>query len=112
MSMGKEAYLLFSFTEQGEMRNFGEYAKAANAVLEKFGGELLVAGAKDAFISKFEGDWPAGAGLTLIRFPSRENLEAFWESDEYQAIIDLRTAILQANFTIGFSNGWRGEAAS
>ncbi|WP_432653412.1 DUF1330 domain-containing protein [Ruegeria atlantica] len=63
-------------------------------------------------ISKFEGDWPDGAGLTLIRFPSREILEHFWKSDEYQSIIDLRTARLPANLTIGFSHGWRGEVAS
>lgn len=112
MSVGKEAYLLFSFTEEGDMKNFGEYAKASNDVLEQFGGELLVIGAREASISKFEGKWPEGAGLTLIRFPSRENLENFWNSDEYQAIIDLRTAILPANFTVGFSHGWRSEAAS
>lgn len=112
MSLGKEAYLLFSFSEQGEMKDFGKYVKAANPLLEKHGGELLVAGAMDPSISKFEGDWPKGAGLTLIRFPSRENLEDFWKSDEYQSIVDLRTAILPANFTIGFSNGWGGEAAT
>ena len=112
MSLGKEAYLLFSFTEQGDMKSFGEYANAANEVLETFEGKLLVIGARASSISKFEGDWPEGAGLTLIRFPSRENLEAFWKSDEYQSIIDLRTAILPANFTIGFSHGWRGEVAS
>lgn len=112
MSLGTEAYLLFSFSEQGEMRNFGRYVKAANPILEKYGGELLVVGAKEQSISKFEGDWPSGAGLTLIRFPSRKNLEDFWNCDEYQSIVELRTAILPANFTIGFSNGWRGETAA
>ena len=111
MSDKSAAYLLFSFTEPDNMQGFGDYATAADAIMDKFGGELLVAGAKDAAISKFEGQWPNGTGLTLIRFPSRQHLEDFWASEDYQAIAHLRTNILTPNFTIGFSNAWRGDVA-
>lgn len=111
MSNKREAYLLFSFKEDGDMKAFAKYAQASNPILAKYGGELIVIGAKAATISRFEGEWPDDAGLTLIRFPSRENLEEFWNSAEYQEIVDMRTEVLPANFTIGFSNAWRGAVA-
>lgn len=104
MSIGKEAYLLFSFAEGGDMAGFADYARAADQLMGKYGGELLAAGIKGAYVSTFEGDWPEDTGLTLIRFPSRQHLEDFWSSEEYQAIAGLRTAILPPHFTIGFSN--------
>ncbi len=104
MTIQNEAYLLFSFAQTGDIANFGTYAAAADEVMAKYGGELVVAGAPNTSISKFEGAWPDKAGLTLIKFPSRQHLEDFWASGEYQDIVDLRTAILASNFTIGFSN--------
>ncbi|WP_281556033.1 DUF1330 domain-containing protein [Thalassomonas sp. RHCl1] len=103
MTNNKAAYLLFSFTETDNMKGFGAYARASNIILEKFAGELLIAGAKASSMSTFEGEWPANAGLSMIQFPSRQHLEDFWRCNEYQEIIEMRTAILEPNFTIGFS---------
>ncbi|WDD98865.1 DUF1330 domain-containing protein [Thalassomonas actiniarum] len=103
MINNKAAYLLFSFIETDNMKGFGAYARASNIILEKFGGELLIAGAKASDMSIFEGEWPADVGLSMIQFPSRQHLEDFWSCNEYQEIIEMRTAILKPNFTLGFS---------
>lgn len=67
--------------------------------MEKYGGELLVAGAPDQFMDYYEGNWNEGARFTLFRFPSMEALQSFWHSAEYQSIKHLRTDVVPPNFT-------------
>jgi uncharacterized protein (DUF1330 family) len=65
---------------------FAEYRKQVLSTLEKFGGQFLARGGK---LSVLEGAWKH-ARLVIIAFPSREAVEGWYKSAEYQAIIGLR----------------------
>ena len=81
----KPAYLVASsFMLEGH-GSLDVYGRAVYPLLEKYGGELLVAGSTDQFMDHFEGEWNDGARFTLFRFPSMEALQSFWHSDEYQS---------------------------
>jgi len=72
------------------------YGEAAHPLLEKYQGELLVAGETEQVIDLLEGNWlmEKDARFTLFKFPSMEYLKQFWNSDEYQAIKHLRINII------------------
>lgn len=97
--MTKPAYLVASsFMPEGH-DSLMPYGEATHPIMEKFGGELLVAGMTEQPIEPFEGTWKKDAKFTLFRFPSMEALQAFWNSEEYQAIKHLRTNAIPPNFT-------------
>lgn len=77
------------------------YGEAAHPLLEKYQGELLVAGETEQVIDLLEGNWlmEKDARFTLFKFPSMEKLKGFWNSDEYQAIKHLRINNTAPNFT-------------
>jgi len=99
MNEKKPAYLVCSsFMPEGH-GSIIPYGEAAHPILEKYQGELLVAGESDQFMDFFEGEWKEDAKFTLFRFPSMEHLQSFWHSQEYQAIKHLRTDNTPPNFT-------------
>jgi len=75
------------------------YGEAAHPILERYGGELLVAGESDQPMDFLEGEWKENAKFTLFKFPSMEHLKGFWHSEEYQAIKHLRIENTPPNFT-------------
>lgn len=89
------------------------YGQAAHPILEKFGGELIVAGETHQFMDFYEGSWKENARFTLFKFPSMQALQSFWNSPEYQAIKHLRTDVIPPNFTFaveGFdATAWQLE---
>ena len=99
MSKQKAAYLIASsFMPEGH-GSLDPYGRAVHPLLEKWGGELLVAGETNQFMEHYEGHWKENARFTLFRFPSLEALQGFWKSDEYQSIKHLRTDVIPPNFT-------------
>ena len=99
MSQELSAYLVCSsFMPEGH-GSIIPYGEAAHPILDKYQGELLIAGEHDQPLDMFEGDWPDAAKFTLFRFPSMAHLKAFWHSEEYQAIKHLRTDNTPPNFT-------------
>ncbi|MFY0624480.1 MAG: DUF1330 domain-containing protein [Pelagimonas sp.] len=101
MSKQKPAYLVASsFMPEGH-GPLDPYGHATHPIMEKWGGELIVAGETGQFMDHYEGDWKEGARFTLFRFPSMEHLQGFWNSEEYQAIKHLRTDVIAPNFTFG-----------
>ncbi|NKB35533.1 MAG: DUF1330 domain-containing protein [Pseudomonadales bacterium] len=99
MSEKLAAYLVCSsFMPEGH-GSIVPYGEAAHPMLEKYEGELLVAGESDQFMELLEGDWKDNAKFTLFRFPSMEHLKAFWDSEDYQSIKHLRTDNTPPNFT-------------
>ena len=96
MAKPKPAYLVASsFMREGH-GSLEAYGRATHPLLEKYGGELLVAGAPDQFMDHYEGNWNKGARFTLFRFPSMEALQSFWRSEEYQSVKHLRTDVTAA----------------
>ncbi|MGB1239625.1 MAG: DUF1330 domain-containing protein [Pseudomonadales bacterium] len=75
------------------------YGEAVHPLMDKWGGELVIAGETEQFMEHYEGEWNAGARFTLFKFPSMEHLQGFWKSEEYQAVKHLRTDVIAPNFT-------------
>lgn len=62
------------------------YVAAVSPMVEKFGGKYLIRGGDAVAV---EGEAPAGR-LVVLEFPSLDAARAFYDSDEYQAILPLR----------------------
>lgn len=56
------------------------------AIFEKFSGQLVAA---DDDVEVVEGRWPHDRTV-IIEFPSKDLARAWYESDEYQAVVGLR----------------------
>lgn len=65
---------------------YNEYLSAVGVTIINHGGKILVAGPG---ATPMEGN-PGGVTVVL-EFPTREALEGWYNSSEYQAIINLRT---------------------
>jgi uncharacterized protein (DUF1330 family) len=78
------------FIVQIKAKNFGEllerYAKHAIPLLGKFGGEMIAGSATPKLL---EGSWD-GNWAAVLRFPSMEAAEAWYNSAEYRPLRDLR----------------------
>ena len=70
MTKPKPAYLVASSYMPEGHGSLDAYGQAVHPLLEKYGGELLVAGWPGQFMDHYEGRWNQGA-LTLFQFPSR-----------------------------------------
>jgi uncharacterized protein (DUF1330 family) len=81
-----------------------EYLQRIDATLEPFEGRFLMHGAK---VEVLEGEWPGH--LIIIKFPDRERALAWYESDNYQKILPLRTKNSEGDviFADGVSEGHR-----
>lgn len=99
MSKQKPAYLVASSFMPAGHGTLEPYGKATHPLLEKWGGELVIAGETGQAMDLFEGEWKENARFTLFRFPSMEALQGFWHSEEYQAAKHLRTDVIPPNFT-------------
>ena len=107
------AYLIASsFMPEGH-GSLLPYGEATHPLMEKWGGELLIAGEAGQFMELFEGEWKQDARFTLFKFPSMEHLQGFWKSDEYQSVKHLRTSVIPPNFTFAVSgfdqSEWEGR---
>jgi uncharacterized protein (DUF1330 family) len=63
-----------------------EYLDAVEATFTPYGGKWLVL---DAQVEPVEGAWPGS--VVLMSFPDMETAKRWYHSDEYQAILHLRT---------------------
>lgn len=75
------------------------YFEAAHPLIEKAGGEVIIAGQANQTMHHFEGEWKKDASLTVFKFPSMDALLGFWKSTEYQAVKHLRMDVIPPNFT-------------
>lgn len=75
------AYILTVVELTQVTEDFKRYSAAAAALSKQFGGEYLVRGKPSRV---YEGKLFEGKSVVLSRFPSMEQLKAFYESDEYQ----------------------------
>jgi uncharacterized protein (DUF1330 family) len=73
-----------------------EYLEKIDATLEPHGGHFIVHGGEKI---PLEGHWPDG-DLIIIGFPDRDAALAWYGSDEYRAILPLRTENSEADTMI------------
>jgi uncharacterized protein (DUF1330 family) len=78
------------FMVQIKAKDFGalleRYAKFAIPLLAKFGGEMIAGSPAPKLL---EGDWD-GNWAAVLRFPSMESAQAWYNSAEYRPLRDLR----------------------
>jgi uncharacterized protein (DUF1330 family) len=63
-----------------------EYLEKIDATLEPFGGRFIIHGGEKTLL---EGNWPGD--LIVIEFPSRDAAISWYNSNNYRAILPLRT---------------------
>ena len=76
------AYILSEVTPKSEA-HYRQYLQEVSPLIRQFGGQVEVAPASRKEV--IEGRQLAGQ-MTLLKFPSREDRDAFWNSPEYQPI--------------------------
>ena len=81
------AYLIANFTVK-DAQKMEAYAAAAGPTLEAHGAEFIMEG---QLAENLSGHWPV-QGLALVRFPSVEAAQTWYNSADYQALQDLRSS--------------------
>ena len=79
------SYLVANYNVTNE-EGYNQYLAVVGPTIMSHGGKILVAGPNSTPI---EGN--PGAITVVLEFPTREALEGWYNSPEYQEIIDLRT---------------------
>jgi uncharacterized protein (DUF1330 family) len=78
-------YLIIEITVN-DPEVYGEFVAQVPTVVEKYGGRYL---ARSAEISTMVGDWRP-EWIVLIEFESIEQVQEFFASPEYQALVPIR----------------------
>lgn len=81
------AYLIGEL-DVSDAKGYGDYAKDSPHAVLKFGGRYIARGGRTKTL---EGEAPPSR-VVIVEFPSMENAQAFYNSQEYQTIIPLRQA--------------------
>ena len=79
------AYFVFNY-RVNDKKAYKPYLEEVPAILEAHGAEILAA---DFESEEIEGD--AGHVTVVLKFPSKDAARKWYDSAEYQQIIDLRT---------------------
>jgi uncharacterized protein (DUF1330 family) len=79
------AYVIASYTVTNE-EGYATYISAVGPTLRAHGAEILVAGSSG---DVREGD--PGEHTVVLRFPSKEAAQGWYDSKEYQDVVHLRT---------------------
>ncbi|HWF50117.1 MAG TPA: DUF1330 domain-containing protein [Solirubrobacteraceae bacterium] len=89
------AYLIVEFTVKDPDVYREKYAANAGGTAKEYGAEALAAGNWE--ILHGDGSLTSGA---LMRFPDRESVIKWYNSPEYQQLIDVRSAAMDARFSL------------
>ncbi|HVO80026.1 MAG TPA: DUF1330 domain-containing protein [Terriglobales bacterium] len=87
------AYFLVDILEVTDAVKMEDYKKRVGAVVEKFGGRYLVAGGKAEVA---EGTW-CPTFPVVIQFPSFEQAQRWYNSEDYRELKALRLAASRGN---------------
>jgi uncharacterized protein (DUF1330 family) len=86
------AYVITTIEEITDPTLFEEYRRSVRASIDAFGGRFLVRGAQTSML---EGDDTA-ALTTIVQFPDMKCLRAWYESDAYAPLRDIREGAAKA----------------
>jgi uncharacterized protein (DUF1330 family) len=81
------AYVIAERTDQWDPEVFAAYGPLAAASIAKFGGRYLAKGER---IGLLEGGGPAPLAMAVLEFPSVQQAEAWFASDDYQRAAAIR----------------------
>ena len=79
------AYIIVD-SQISDPERFKAYMAAAPVAVAAHGGEYLARGGR---LATLEGDWQP-TRITLLRFPSFEAAQAFYDAEQYRAVRSLR----------------------
>lgn len=89
------AYALVD-VEVTDSAGFAEYRKLAPATIAAFGGRFLVRGGA---MEVLEGEWRPKR-LVILEFPDLATLKAWYQSPEYQQLLELRKRTATSDIVI------------
>lgn len=89
------AYLLGIVTIE-DAEGFAEYANRVPELIERYGGTYRARGGS---VEVLEGSW-APKRVTLVEFDSVDQAKSWYESDEYQALADIRRHHAKADLVL------------
>jgi len=92
----KPAYCLFENVKITDSTKLEEYKKNVFPIVERFGGKYIVAGGQ---IRNIEGDWNPQF-LVMIQFPSLEQANKWYDSEDYKELKALRHSSGEFNAVI------------
>lgn len=87
------AIVLVEVTDQEQ---YSKYTQATPAVIAKFGGKFIVRGGKTVTLEGTE----EKRRVVVIEFPSFELAQAFYQSEEYQQVKELRSGAAIGTFIV------------
>jgi uncharacterized protein (DUF1330 family) len=89
------AYLVGIVTIE-DAEGFAEYASQVPEVIQRYGGRYI---ARGGTVEVLEGSW-APARVTLVEFDSLEQAKRWYESEEYQALAEIRRRSANADLVL------------
>ena len=89
------AFMIATITIK-DREKFAEFPAKTQAVAAPYGAELVLRGQADQVLTGQPGDHRM---VVIVRFPSREKIEAWYNSDEYQPLVRLREAASEMKIT-------------
>ena len=90
------AYLFAEVRDLTDPEAFREYVAKIGATQDAFGGKNVVRGSN---FETLEGDW-SPQGFIVLEFPDREKLMAWYNSDEYRPLKELRQRLATTTIVI------------
>lgn len=92
------AAFLIAFVKINDRDRFiAEYGAPTAELVKRFGGEYV---ARGPGVVAYEGDQFDGASVAISKWPNKAAIDAFYQSDEYQRLIEKRKAISVANIMV------------
>jgi uncharacterized protein (DUF1330 family) len=89
------AYVIVEFTVKDPALYGEKYAPIAGQTAKEYGGEVIAAGNREVL----HGDGSLTSGA-LVRFTDRETALRWYNSPEYQQLIDVRSVAMDARFSL------------
>ncbi len=89
------AYVIVEFTVKDAEIYREKYAPIAGQTAKAHGGEVIAAGNWEVL----HGDGPLSSGV-LVRFTDRETALRWYNSPEYQQLIDVRSIAMDVRFSL------------
>jgi uncharacterized protein (DUF1330 family) len=89
------AYLVGIVTIE-DAEGFAEYANQVPELIARYGGRYI---ARGGTVEVLEGGW-APKRVTLVEFDSFEQAKLWYESEEYQALADIRRRCAKADLVL------------
>jgi uncharacterized protein (DUF1330 family) len=90
-----EAYMIIG-VDVNDVEAFGPYAEQVPPMMAKYGGEVVVA---NETYSVLEGEFTRQRAV-ILKFPSMERAQAFYDSEEYAPMIELRKAVSDGDLVL------------